>query len=70
MYAPVICNHGSPPTGKGRIVAFQFGSVSASGTGQIRLESPGPAMPDLEPILTGMARCLALHFSYQFPGCK
>ena len=46
------------------------GSVSASGTGRIRLESPRPAMPDAEPILTGMAACTALHFSYQFLGCK
>ena len=46
------------------------GSVSASGTGRIRLESPRPAMPDTEPILTGMAPCPALHFSYQFLGCK
>ena len=35
---------------------------------EIRLESPRLAMPDTEPILTGMARCPALHFSYQFPG--
>ena len=47
-----------------------LGSVSASGTGRIRLESPRPAMPDTEPILTGMAPCPALHFSYQFLGCK
>ena len=46
------------------------GSVSASGTGRIRLESPRPAMPDTEPIRTGMAPCPALHFSYKFPGSK
>ena len=46
------------------------GSVSASGTGQIRIESPRPAVPDTEPILTGMAPCPALYFSYQFLGCK
>ena len=46
------------------------GSVSASGTGQIRLKSPRPAVPDTEPILTGMAPCPALYFSYQFLGCK
>ena len=45
-------------------------SVSASGTGRIRLESPRPAMPDTEPILTGMAPCPALHFSHKFPGSK
>ena len=45
------------------------GSVSASGTGQIRLESPCPAMPDTEPTLTGMALCPALYISYQFLGC-
>ena len=49
---------------------FSVGSVSASGTGRIRLESPRPAMPDTEPILTGMAPCPALHFSYQFLGGK
>ena len=49
---------------------FQEGSVSASGTGRIRLESPRPAMPDTEPIITGMAPCPALHFSYKFPGSK
>ena len=52
----------------GRI--FKKGSVSASGTGRIRLESPRPAMPDTEPIRTGMAPCPALHFSYKFPGSK
>ena len=49
---------------------FMLGSVSASGTGRIRLESPRPAMPDTEPVLTGMAPCPALHFSYKFPGSK
>ena len=49
---------------------FPVGSVSASGTGRIRLESRRPAMPDTEPILTGMAPCPALHFSYKFPGSK
>ena len=49
---------------------LEKGSVSASGTGQIRLESPRPAMPDTKPILTGMAPCPALHFPYQFFGCK
>ena len=44
--------------------------VSASGIGRIGLESPCPAMPDTEPILTGMATCPALHFSYKFPGSK
>ena len=39
------------------VSCFKIESVSASGTGQIRLESPRPAMPDAEPILTGMARC-------------
>ena len=51
-------------------MALCKGSVSASGTGRIRLESPRPAMPDTEPILTGMAPCPALHFSYKFPGSK
>ena len=49
---------------------FRNGSVSASGTGRIRLESPRPAMPDTEPILTEMAPCPALHFSYKFTGSK
>ena len=53
-----------------KIHDFQLGSVSAFGTGRIRLESPRPAMPDTEPILTGMAPCPALHFSYKFPGSK
>ena len=56
---------------RGQIASMFFkGSVSASGTGRIRLESPRPAMPDTEPILTGMAPCPALHFSYKFPGSK
>ena len=49
---------------------FFDGSVSVSGTGRIRLECPRLAMRDTEPILTGMAPCPALHFSYQFLGCK
>ena len=49
---------------------LKFGSVSASGTGRIRLESLRPAMPDTEHILTGNAPCPALHFSYKFPGSK
>ena len=53
-------------------MTFQKGSVSASGTGRIRLESPRPAMPDTEPILTGMAPCPALHFptSFLVVSCK
>ena len=44
------------------MMLFSEGSVSPSGTGQIRLNSPCPAMPDAEPILIGMAPCPALHF--------
>ena len=60
----------SDANGLSTYFGYKIGSVSASGTGRIRLESPRPAMPDTEPILTGMAPCPALHFSYQFLGCK
>ena len=43
---------------------YSKGSVSVSGTGLIRLESPRPAMPDTKPILTGMAPCPALLYIF------
>ena len=62
----------TPPKNNQKLIggSNRKGSVSASGTGRIRLESPRPAMSDTEPILTGTAPCPALNISYQFLGCK
>ena len=49
---------------------LQSSSVSTTGTGHLAPRSPCPVMPDPEPSLNGMARCLALYDSHLFPLCK